>query len=233
MNPQIIAVRELFSKLERNGVRYCVLRNYGFLLDEKIPWESLDISIAKDDFLKADAILGQEGFSRRKPQFSLRHRAYFKLIRDTIVSFDVQVGGVYWNDMSYLGESIFKHRIKKSFFYVPSDNDTFVMLTAHSILGKRYFKPKYQQILSSLQIEGDYVLQELSVIFSQRIAKSLLQSIRHNDFKHIKIYSPLFHFLFKEWQHLKTFSLLSLRWLRWKKFLQPWPLISIIGPDGA
>ena len=70
MNPQIIAVRELFSKLERNGVRYCVLRNYGFLLDEKYPGKSGYIN-SKDDFLKADAILGQEGFSRRKPQFFL------------------------------------------------------------------------------------------------------------------------------------------------------------------
>ena len=61
--------------------------------------------------------------------------------------FDIQVGGIHWNDMPYLGEEVLNNRVKKSYFYVPSDNDTFVMLLTHSILGKRYFKPKYKKIL--------------------------------------------------------------------------------------
>ena len=146
--------KALFSDFDRQGVGYCVLRNFEFLFDANYAWEGLDITIREEDFARARNILLLQSFTERKPQFSLKHKAYFKLVKGIKISFDVQIGGVYWNDMKYLGESIIANRMKKDFFYVPSDNDTFLMLLVHSILGKRRFKPKYQEIMSSLLEQG-------------------------------------------------------------------------------
>ena len=148
MNSQIENLKLVLLDFNRHNINYCILRNYEFLLGKPFPPESLDTTIAEEDFSRAEAILKNHGFNKRKPQFSLKHKAFFKIEDQKYCSFDVQVGGVYWNDMSYYKESILKNRINQSFFFTPNDNDTFVMLTAHSILGKRYFKEKYQKILT-------------------------------------------------------------------------------------
>src|SRR3989344_1960693 len=102
--------KELFSDFDQQGIGYCLLRNFEFLFDSNYPWEGLDTVIRKDDFVKAKAILLQHGFAQRKPQFSLQHKAFFKLVDGVKLSFDVQVGGVYWNDMKYISESIIANR---------------------------------------------------------------------------------------------------------------------------
>ena len=185
---QINFIREVLQEFDDNHINYCLLRNYQFLLGSLEPVESMDTVISKEDMPKANQILTNFNFIQRKQQFSLQHKAYFKIFNSKVLSFDIQVGGVHWNDMRYLDEIILKNRVKKDFFYVPSDNDTFVMLLTHSILGKRYFKPKYQQILRSLVIDENYVLKHLSRIFNKNIAKNLLHSIKENSFHKIKTY---------------------------------------------
>ena len=102
----------------------------------------------------------------------------------------MQIGGVYWNDMKYLSDKqLITNRKKYSFFYIPSDQDTFVMLLVHSILGKRYFKPKYQKILSSLEINKEFAFKELKRIFNKKIAKRLLILVKNKKFNKIKLYT--------------------------------------------
>src|SRR3989344_2600416 len=72
--------KAIFSEFEQQGIRYCALRNFEFLYDLNNAWEGLDTVIRKDDFVKAKAILQQHGFTQRKPQFSLQHKAFFKLV---------------------------------------------------------------------------------------------------------------------------------------------------------
>src|SRR3989344_752660 len=178
--------KEIFSAFEQQGINYCVLRNFEFLFDTNVPWEGLDTVISKDAYEKARAILLQHGFIQRKPQFSLQHKAFFKLVNGIKVSFDVQVGGVHWNDMRYMDESIIADRMRKDFFYVPSDNDTFLMLLVHSILGKRRFKPKYQQILSSLleqkKVDEQKIMQDLSVIFTKSKAEEIFAVVKSGKY---------------------------------------------------
>ena len=230
----LIILKNIFEEFNKNQIKYCVLRNYEFLLNSKLPIESLDTVIAKEDIKKAETIFRNNGFLRRKQQFSLAHRAYFKL-GDKLerVSFDVQIGGVHWNDLRYIDESILKNRIKKDYFYVPSDNDYFVMLLVHSILGKRRFKPKYQKILMYLNIDKEYVLGNLSKIFNKRIAFSLLNLVKNNKFEKIKIKHLLFYFIIKKPVHILKLLFLFFRWLKWKRLFKPAPLISILGPDGS
>lgn len=229
--------KEIFSDFEKQGIRYCLLRNFEFLFDLSYTPEGLDTVIAKEDYQKARTILLQHGFTQRKPQFSLQHKAFFKIVHGFKVSFDVQVGGIYWNDMKYMDESILFNLVKRDFFYVPSDNDTFLMLLVHSILGKRRFKPKYQQILTSLLEQGkldeNKITQELTIIFTNKRAKELLALVKAKQFGAVQIYSYLGLFIFKSVKHIATFSALSLRWIKWKRPLMPAPLISIVGPDGA
>lgn len=227
----------VFLDFDDHEVSYCVLRNFEFLFDLIFPWEGLDIVVRKDDFGKVHQILLRHGFIERKQQFSLQHRAYFKFLEGIKVSFDIQVGGVYWNDMKYLGESVIANRVRKEFFYIPCANDTFLMLLVHSILGKRYFKQKYQEIMCSLFekniVDEKIVIQQLSELFTPKLARETLALVKKNEFKRIPIAFLLCIFVSKKPWRFTTLAALTMRWIRWKRPMKPYPLISIVGPDGA
>lgn len=214
-------------------IRYCILRNYEFLLEEPFPVESLDTIIAAKDLPAAEQILRHFGFSKRKPQFSLRHKAYFKHIGTELVSFDIQVGGIYWNDLKYLDEEVLGRRMKRSFFYVLSQDDYIAMLIVHSILGKRYFKQKYREIISSASYNKNMVLGKLSAVFNPKNARKIIDLIENKEFEKIPCNYLVASFLLSRPSRWCTFAPLAIRWAAWKKPLSAYPLISFIGPDGA
>ena len=187
-------IKEVLRELEKQGVRYCVLRNYDFLLegrnDIRASEKSVDMVVSREDFNLFEKIMVDFSFLKRKPQFSRAHQAYFRIEELEPISFDVQVGGAHWNDMCYLDEKlILGNRVKNFFFYIPGDNDTFIMLVAHSILGKRYFKKEYQEKILQLAslIEVNYVRAQLHNIFNAKITGELLSLIQKNKFeKNIK-----------------------------------------------
>ena len=123
--------KQILLEFNKQNVKYCILRNYEFLLDTKKPLGSdLDITIAKQDIIKVKTILRKLQFVKAKQQFSLKHISYCKYITEIQknIGFDIQIGGIYWNDMSYLvSYQIIPRRIKKSFFYTLSDEDAFIM----------------------------------------------------------------------------------------------------------
>lgn len=230
---QLESLREILQDFEKYNIQYCLLRNYEFLLDSSLPLESLDTVLDKNSLPKAHELFLKHGFMLRKPQFSLTHKAYFKIVNLQKISFDIQIGGVHWNDMQYIDEFIIRNRVKKEFFYVPSDNDTFVMLLVHSILGKRYFKPKYQGILATIPIDERYVTERMTKLFNQQKAIQLVKSARQRQLEPVSPFPFIIHFLFKKPSRILTLSALTLRWIKWKKPFLPAPLISIVGPDGA
>ncbi len=227
----------VFEDFDTCEIGYCLLRNFEFLFDTRFPWEGLDLVVGKDDFAQVNEILLRNGFTERTQQFSLQHKAYFKIVNGVRLHFDIQVGGVYWNDMKYIGESIIANRVRKDFFYIPCANDTFLMLLVHSILGKRYFKPKYQEILGSLLDQGlvdeEMVIKHLSILFSTKMATKIVTLVKMKNFKQIPIAALLSIFVGKKPARLATLGALMVRWVRWKRPLKPHPLISIVGPDGA
>ncbi|MBI2125167.1 ATP/GTP-binding protein [Candidatus Woesearchaeota archaeon] len=230
---QVDWYKKVLTEFNARGIQYCLLRNYEFLYDDSFPIEGLDMVVSKPDLVRVGEVLHNFGFMKRKQQFSLMHKAYFKLVDLKQVSFDLQVGGVYWNDMRYLEESILKNRIAKDFFFVLSENDAAVMYVAHSILGKRYFKSKYQRIISSMKYDRNEVLAALSSIFNRRKAATILDLVEQQKFERIPTYSLAAYFVMKKLGHITTFLALCGRWLGWKKFFTPAPLISVLGPDGA
>jgi len=236
-------IKKVFSTFEKEQIKYCILRNYEFLEEEREIQDhsekSLDLVTARKGLPAFKEVMNTLGFQPRNPGFSKAHHAYFKVFPFGVVSFDVQIGGVHWNDICYLDEEyVVGNRVRKAFFYIPSPEDTFVMLLLHSILGKRYFKPKYQEILRSLSqsknINKEYVLARLTEVFSPTTAKKLLTLAMQNDFKIIlqKKYSYIFRFVFQSPNSIGKFTLLSIRWL-WSRRIRIYPLIAVIGPDGA
>ncbi len=233
MNAQLMLIKQVLIRFDGEKVSYSLLRNHEFITDPTISRESIDMVISERSFNKAAVILTEMGFTPRTAQFSLRHKAFFTLVDLQLVSFDIQVGGVYWNDMAYLDESILQHRVKKDFFYVLSNNDAFVMLITHSILGKRYFKPKYKQLLQTLEVEESYVVKGLAFSFGEKNARRLFHLARKGELDKVRVFLLLCLFLFRNPLRFLTLGALTLRWVRWKKFLTLAPLISVVGPDGA
>mgnify|MGYP001558396450 CR=1 FL=1 len=231
MSPKIKFIKKVLEIFDKENIKYAILRNYEFLLQPG-PTESMDTIIAREDLGKAERILFRLGFNKRKPQFSLKHKAYFKYVGLEAVSFDIQAGGVYWNDMKYMDESILERRMKNSFFYILSPDDYVTMLITHSILGKRHFKPKYQRIISETQYDQEAVIKNLGLIFNKSYAEKILSLVQKGEFQAIPIKSLLANFLSRP-SNLIIFIPLTFRWIAWKKPLGAYPLICFIGPDGA
>ncbi len=236
-------IKQTLHALDAQQLQYCILRNYEFLQEDREALESseksLDLVIARNDLSYFQKMMKSLGFQQREQGFSKAHQAYFQVFDFGVVSFDVQIGGVHWNDICYLDEKfILGNRIRKDAFYIPSHNDTFVMLLLHSILGKRYFKPKYQEILRSLSqdqnLDQKYLVARLTEVFSSSTATKLLTLIFQNDFKTIIEQKSQYirKFIFRSPKNIATFSFLSLRWL-WSRRIRFYPLIAVIGPDGA
>ncbi len=232
----------VFRELDAAGIEYCVLRNYDFLLKNCGPKEkseqSVDIVVAKKHFFLFHTVMLQLGFIKRTQSFSLSHEPYFKIRGTEKISFDVQVGGIHWNDMKYLEDkTIMTKRVKKGSFYTLSDEDTFVMLVLHSILGKRYFKNEYQQILQNLstKIDREYVYNSIVHNLGKKIGREVTKRAFKHDFKGIvsRKHLVVSSFILCMPKRVSTFTLLFFRWLKWKKFVTPYPLISFIGPDGS
>ena len=239
---RIQQIKEILLELDKQDISYCLLRNYNFLVEKRellSPSErSIDLVVSRKDFPFFDRILRKHNFLTRKPSFSRKHHAYFRIQDLECISFDVQVGGVHWNDMCYLDETyLLQNRVQKSFFCVPSDNDMVVMLLVHSILGKRYFKSEYQNIISSLipDTNKEYILERLSESFNRKIGRKIFDSALKGNFAAIlqRKYYYLSYFILKSSSNTITFTTLFFRWIQWKKFLKPYPLIAVIGPDGA
>ena len=72
---RIAFLKQVLSQLDQEHVKYCILRNYEFLLDDNYSIESLDATIAEKDFKRFEDILFKSGFQKRTQQFSLKHQA--------------------------------------------------------------------------------------------------------------------------------------------------------------
>jgi len=234
--------KEVLEEFNRKGIKYCVLRNYEFLLDSKEEKGfDFDVAVAEEDYPKLDEIFHNFSFIKSPPQFSLKHQGFVKFIPalHKKIGFDIQRGGIYWNDIPYLkAEKFLPRRVKKEFFYVLSPEDAFIMYLCHSLLGKRYFKEKYKNLLIWLtrsELDFDYILTHLTTIFNLRIARQILTLVKNNQFKRLEKKSLFYAGYFVLHHPLQIFSFfcLFLRWIKQQRWGISSPLISFIGPDGS
>ncbi len=240
--------KSVLQEFNKQNIGYAVLRNYEFLLENKYsdPGD-FDVMISSEDFYKAEKIFYSFGFVKNSPQFSLKHRAFSRLVDGIRIGFDTQKGGIHWNDNPYLiDKQVLKRKKKIDFFYTLSDEDAFIMYLCHSVLGKRRFKPKYKNKileLNSKKLDRDYIYANLSNIFSNKLASEILKLDFNNITKKSKYYA--FRFVIKNFKRSSTFFFLFFRWffghqkspLRKipfvKFFCKSAPMISFMGPDGS
>lgn len=194
--------------------------------------------IREVDLRQAETVLFSHGFSKRGYKYSQRHHAYFKLLEREIVSFDIQIGGVCLGDAIYLSEEdILGHRVKNSFFYVPSDNDTWIMLVIHSLIGKEYFKEEYKKVITSphKNIDQHYAISKLETVFTLSAAKDVYRLVSERKFEALlrRRRQLSCMCLMKSWNNFSTVMGYFIRGIIWERPFRFYPLISIIGPDGA
>lgn len=232
-------INAVLDELNRENIRYCILRNYEFLIDPNAePGFDLDISIAVEDQEKAKRTFIENGFIEKPPQFSLKHQGYQRFATEDMqnIGFDVQWGGVVWNDVYYLKEVIYARRKKVDAIYILSDEDAFIMYLCHSLLGKRYFKSKYQKKLQELaqkDLDISYIRAHLGKTFGNlKLGDELVTLVKNNKFDELL---KLRHKLIRRFisGHYWSFTKLFFRWLKEKKLPRKHPLIAFIGPDGS
>ncbi len=233
-------IKKVLTEFNNESIKYCVLRNYEFLLDpNQPPGFDFDVSIAEEDKQKVERIFAKNGFIKKPPQFSHKHQGYSYFSKEDLkkLGFDVQWNGVVWNDMYYLKNDIYSQRKKVGFLYTVSDEDAFIMYLCHSILGKRFFKEKYRQKLQELakkELDFTAIAQRLNILFkNKRAGKMLIEQVKANKFD--EIIKNRYHYIkrFILWNHLPLFIVLFFRWINEKVIKRPQPLIAFIGPDGA
>ena len=230
--------KKVLTEFEKHAISYALLRNYEWLYSSGTP-TGFDTLVAQQDMPRLHVLLLSLGFTQRTQQFSLRHKAYFKVTEGNDISFkisfDIQVGGIFWNDMKYLDESVLKRRKKQQFFFTLSDTDALVMYIAHSMLGKRYFKQKYLNLIASLRATADMkdAMDKLSAIFGKRTAERLVS----DDLSKATALPVVLRFIARNIgrnpMRAAEMAALFFRWVKWKRFVGVAPLISIVGPDGA
>jgi len=247
-------IKKVLFQFNNSNVKYLIIRNYEFIIDPKeSPGNDLDIVVDSTDFKKAKNILINLGFIEAKQQFSLKHRGfrkYLSSIKKTI-GFDIQVGGIHWNDIPYLdAKTVISRKVKKGIIYTLSSEDAYVMYLCHSVLGKRFFKEKYAQKLIELSgqnLNFQYIQKKLQRIFSHSISNGFINKIKEGRFNVIKrnSYYYAIYYVFKNPRNIFPFFLLFLRWFFTPKYcplrkiplikhlIPAYPMISIIGPDGS
>lgn len=220
-------IRKILIQFNKEKVSYCILRNYEFLIKKAKRPADIDILILEKDLNKIDKIMTSNRFIKHSPRYVKGHVIYSKYLNDEFLEFDFQVGSIAWNDIPYLdGEEVLKRRKKVSYFYIPSDEDTFIMLLLHSLVGKRRFKPEYKRILNQLRkkrLDKRYIKEKISdkkvleLVYLGKFEK--LEKLSNSLIRRAILRKPL------------TFLGVLFKWLAWK--IPRGKVISIIGMDGS
>ena len=186
----ILSALEDFNK---NGINYCILRNYEFLLEESEKQErDVDTLISSRDVERASEILRKHGFLERRRGCTTNHLGYPRVAlklgsEERRIGFDFHVDGLAYNGCYYLlskdvlarKKRIYINASKKIFFYVPSNEDYFLELLLHSILDKGEFRDKYKGILEKLsdnkKLDISYMKNVTSELFGKRLSNKLIE----------------------------------------------------------
>lgn len=200
----ILSALEDFNK---NGINYCILRNYEFLLEESEKQErDVDVLISSGDVERASEILRKHGFLERRRGCTTNHLGYPRVVlklgsEERRVGFDFHVDGLAYNGCYYLlskdvlarKKCIYINASKKIFFYVPSNEDYFLELLLHSILDKGEFRDKYKEILEELSddkgLDISYMKNITSELFGKKLSNKLIElalNRRYDDLLKLK-----------------------------------------------
>jgi thymidylate kinase len=225
----------IFDKMNKQGLNYCILRNY-----KNLDLDDIDILILKSDLKKVVNFLLNEGFIiKSKNKFDL-HMVFFK--EGSFIVFDIKTS-IHFNNLFSILDSkiILKNKVKYHNFYIPCAEDYFLLLLFHSIIDKGYFKAKYKKEIKAIlcnELDFNYINSlAKKLIFPSKFMRGfiknpfplfsnpkLIKKIRQNIFlnnirKPISFLNLLLHFFKWPFMYVSTFG----RGVS----------IAIVGPDGT
>lgn len=234
----ISTIKRIFDEFEKNKIDCCIIRNYKFLLENKIyEGKDIDILILGRDKRKIGRILKKHGFGRVMINPFSMHRGYAKYIKEDkkLLQLHFHINGITGRHVKYLSAGdILKRKIKKDFFNAVSDEDEFLIILLHSILDAVKFESKYKEELRELlskDLEKGYIEEKLSKLFGKKNSTKILNTLFKNDFNSIEKLMPELKKYFESRRRTGISWVYSAGSV-WKLFHMA-PLISIIGMDGA
>ncbi len=185
-------INRVLNQFNTENIQYCLLRNEEWVYDKnKKPEADLDISITKNAQNKVEKILKSYNFRKKQSQFSKKHQGYVwhSNMEQQEIELDVQWGGVFWIDIPYLDDSIYKQRQKNKKLFTLSNEDKIVMYLFHSLFDKRFFKEKYKLEISKLlktPLNHKYLLNQIKkVVKSDKTASKIYYHLKKKEFNKI------------------------------------------------
>ena len=147
---------DIFQKFESAGVRYCVLRNFGFVEGDNIDGD-IDILVSSEDSVIIDEILREKEYFpfEGDTTHQTRYKGYVSSIGQ-IVTIDL-----YWDHITYNGlpfldrERVLQNRRRYNDIWIPSKTDYFLELVFHPVLNKNRYREKYLCELDRLRDQVD------------------------------------------------------------------------------
>ncbi|MDB2663063.1 glycosyltransferase [Paracoccaceae bacterium] len=150
--PKFKNFEDLFARLDRLGVNYCVLRNFEMLPDEYQIDEHGDIDILVENYFEAKAVLGGVSYKHKLPETDPRWGVPYEIggykiankvmVGDVEVEFDIRFVGDGYYDEGWQKDML-RNRKRTKCFYTLNDEDYFYSLVYHGLLHKRSLSKTY------------------------------------------------------------------------------------------
>ena len=229
-------MRPLFDKLNRAGVRYCVLRNY-----EELPYSTggsdVDMWVHVDDLALCEALLKETSKETNMPLVSFydaptQYKVCYMGIEDG-VQFDIFKGNVYWtNRIMFSGASIEANTIMHGGVKVLSEDFADIQALIKELIYTNDCREKYiDKIYQSTTFTIDYLSKYLEC-FDVVFLNTLYQAISKKAIKQdIQILGALARKNIKKEHSVSKICYLFSKFKRLKR--RPGYVICVEGTDGS
>lgn len=191
-------LKKILEKFYIRNIEYCLLKNYDEAFKRKEFLEKdLDILVSRKNIEKINEIFKEEGFFFKKSSKFEEVKSYKKYVRKhgRILCFGVHLDNLSYHNIPYIyGNEVLKRRIKKSFFFSPSNEDLLLILLLHPILSKGFFtsakyKPTHiagiKSLLNDIK-DKNYIYDQLSRVFGHKTAKEIQKLLFSGNFKKLE-----------------------------------------------
>jgi thymidylate kinase len=190
--------RQLFSELEKRGIRYCIYNGYEYLPNEVK--SDLDIAIEKRAFNDLDYIIYK--CSENNNSIVL-HKIWHDPWRIAYIISPLYIEKPYSLQLDFFGEftlrdykknntilrylileedELLLERNKKDYFYIPSPYLEFFVKLTTMILKASYSQEKFAKILELYQTEKNKA-QDLIIRFFQNLSLEICSNLEKNNFE--------------------------------------------------
>ncbi len=182
---------EIFTALNKNGIRYVILRSYEGL-PEVPPGDDIDLLVSHADTLKVHNTMRQLGFFIVPDIFPHVFAYYFEKSSGIFLKFDIIDRLAFGHHLIvpfpfFYAQEVLERRIPCQDFFIPSPADELLLLCLHGTIDKLSFKPAYQEkilvLIKSAALDKACLTTLLDKVFGSSAGKTLFSHILRGDFQ--------------------------------------------------